>query len=361
MRLLALGFLACDPTETTGDSSDVDPVDTSGDTAEGSSPWAADSHAGCTLDVAYDQADDGSTEQTEFSRWDEREDDDGQTEAVEYAYESVEGDFLRWTVEYGDELWCAIAAESSEQTDSDSYASRYTATCDDHAEWTDRVTESLVDDAWEPYSTSTYSYAYDEDDHLVEEVRQTDYADPDSDDTSWRVAYAYAGELLVEYTVYFDDEHYYTVAYEYDEAGNIVAAVITLGEYFGGDEGEVYSSGTYTWDERGNALSSDVEFPYNGDPSEHDRYTWDEHDRYLSFETWTGDDALHQSYAYTWDEAYYRVVALTYDDGDDPENSYVGTVIYSDGGWPWSGTVSHDFTSEGVPDDAYTLAYACPG
>lgn len=240
---------------------------------------------------------------------------------------------------------------------------RTSSTCDSYGQTTSADTDSWDGAVWTDEILAAYTNTYDESGRLTERTEEYEFTDESLSDYGVRRVYAYDGDLLgtVEYYLGVDDDEelYYSIEYLYGDDELVNTVRLVLGDYFGYDvSGTLYVVTEYTWDARGNLLTRDYENVYSGDKDEHSVWTWDEHDRLLSTESWSDSDGVHTLTTATWDEEYYRYTTLSYADLIDATEDYVQTYSY-DGGWPWAGTATREYADASKADGTFSFAYTC--
>lgn len=359
--LTLLTMMACESgkVEVEGETDTQDP---GGDTPTPSSPYEADSRAGCTYDLSWDEHTDGNDQWWSVTTWDPRVNADGDEYITRYVYETELADTLSQTYSY-DDLLCRLSGQEEETVSGVTTGVRTISTCDAHGRTTSADTDSWDGAVWTDDTLATYTNAYDESGRLIERIEEYEYSDGSLPNYGVRYVYTYEGDLLQTFEYYLgtddDDDLYYSIEYQYGDDTLVDTVRLVLGDYFGYDvSGTLYVVTDYTWDARGNLLTRDYENVYSDDKDEHSAWTWDEHDRLLTAETWSDSDGTHTLEIATWDEAYYRHATYSHADLIDPTQDYTQTFSY-DGGWPWAGTASRDYADESMSDGTFSFAYTC--
>lgn len=332
-----------------------------GDAPAPSSPYKADSRAGCTYDLAWDEGTDGTDQWWSVTTWDPRVDEDGEWYVTSYVYETELADITAETYSY-DDLLCTLTAQIEETVEGVKTGSRTTYTCDASGYAITADTDVWDGSAWADESTGTYTNTYDESGRLIERTHQSSSDDGSLPDYTVRYVYVWSGDLLtqVEYYIGAEEEEalYYTIDYLYGDDELLDTVRLVLGDYFDSLSGTLYVVTEYTWDAQGNPATRDYENVYSQDDDEHEVWTWDEHGRLLTAEAWSEADNIHTITSATWDEEHYRYTTLSYVDLIDATEDYVQTYSY-DGGWPWAGTALREYADASKADGTYTFAYTC--
>jgi len=331
----------------------LDPEDTA---APPSDPGVVDSRAGCTRELSFVDEVDGDTDYTATTTWDERVDDEGAWYVTSHIFSSAWGDSEESSTTYDDRL-CILEHSQLLDVGGDDRGEQASWTCDADGWHTEGETEIWTGSSWEDYASYQYTNTTDDDGRLIERSWEVDYA-YEEDDLRFE-QWEYEGELLMHYAQFIGEERlsYYEVVYDYGDDDLYDEISLYLGAYFGA-EGELYSIHSFTWDERGNMLTRDIEEIYAGGSIQR-TWTYDELDRVETYEYWSNADQVHSFYEATWDPDHYRHLTYAYTDMADGQGDYTSTSTY-DGPWPWTATVERDYVDPDIPDGTFTVATTCP-
>lgn len=164
----------------------------------------------------------------------------------------------------------------------------------------------------------TDTYTYDERGNLIEDKSVGKTGWHYDRDVLTTYTYDEANRQLSGTTRYEDSTSSYT--YTYDKDGHVLS-------YCGYDDGELVARTDYTYDERGNQLT--LRQWYNEVREYNNRYevsTYDEKDRLLTHTvTYEGEEPIVRTYTYAEDGSYYYERACYYESEDVVEQ---GTLTY---------------------------------
>jgi hypothetical protein len=339
------------------DASEDEDGDEDGASWEGG-PADIPPRAGCTETLEGDVGMDGSVDINRLVVYSEHMDEDGSSPLVRLEYSDHEGEYED-IVQEVDADGCRVSAEIHSDLDGVTRDERWTATCDDQLGRNFKEVEVEVDGSWEFESRETNDYTYDDQDRVIEELRELESAD--AAPYSLALTWTWDGETPGYLDVVLDEGDgpvgYYAIEYD-ASGGSVVEARIILGEYFGDADGDLYSTTTYAYDGAGNLVER-VQTPVDG-AVEAEAWGYDEHDRATHYllDDRDGDEPAHEQRDIIYDPELRRYVSYANTDHLDAAGDFVNIYTY-EGSWPWDTQVVRTFPNAPEDDTSYEITMDC--
>ena len=314
--------------------------------------------AGCTETLEGDVGMDGSIDIDRRVVYADHTFEDGSSPLARLEYSDHEGNFED-IVQEVDAEGCFVSAEVHSDVDGVTRDDRWTAACDDNGRRIFKEVEVEVGGGWEFDSRETKEFTYDDEDRVIEELRQMESADEAT--YTLALTWTWDGDAPGYLDVVIDEGDgpvgYYATEYDVS-GGEWVEARLILGAYFGDAEGDLYATTTYAYDGAGNLVER-VWTPADG-AAETESSEYDEHARatHRLLDARDADDAVHEQLDIIWDPETRRYVSYAFTDHLDPAGDYVNIYTY-EGSWPWVMRVERSFPNAPEGDTAYEITMDC--